>query len=121
MAPTTKNRRAGDAAARERLADRLDGPNYKSERHALQPSPSAARVDELLVRLSDRLRLGRLDGWGLGFTRSIISQARRAGPRWRPSAKQLAAMEGILAESAEPDEGVESLLIEPEVPDGWIP
>lgn len=98
------NPRARDAGARDCLLCKLDGPTYKPERRALQPSPSAAYIDELLVRLSDRLHFGRLDGWLLEFGKSVIAQARRGGPRWKPSPKQLAIMEEIVERRAEPAE-----------------
>lgn len=103
MAPEKRNRRAGDAAARDRLARQLDGPNPTATRRALQPTPSAAYVDELLVRLSDRLRRPGLTGFEAGFCRSVLGQAKRGGPRWRPSERQRAVAERILAEHDVPD------------------
>ncbi len=79
------------------FASRLNTPEHSRNRRALQCS---ARIDELLWRLGDALRLGRLEGWGRDFAKSILGQAKR-GRRWSPSGKQLHTMRRLLVEQAE--------------------
>ena len=80
------------------FADRLNTPEHSRNRRALQCS---ARIDELLWRLGDALRLGRLEGWGRDFAKSILGQAKRGRRRWHPSEKQLHTMRQLVAEQAE--------------------
>ena len=63
----------------------------------------AAEIDELLVRLGIALRRGALDSWEAGFAKSILGRAKRAGPRWQPSARQLSAMRRICDAAALPE------------------
>lgn len=76
------------------LSFRGDSREFSGERRELQHS---AYVDELLVRLRDRLNLGRLDEWEGRFARSILGQARRGGWRWKPSPRQLDNIERIVS------------------------
>ena len=63
-------------------------------------------VDECVWRLGRALRMGRIsrDGWGFGFTLSILKNNKRRG--WTPSPKQLSAMRDLVAELAEPTEAL---------------
>jgi len=92
----------GDGDAGAVRAGRHFTPEHSRNRRALQCS---ARIDELLWRLGDALRLGRLEGWGRDFAKSILGQAKRGRRRWHPSEKQLATMRRLLVEQAEPDTG----------------
>ncbi len=93
---------AGEGGVRRRLAERLDASDINHNRCALQCS---ARLDELLWRLGDALRMDRLDGWEQDFARSILGQAKRGRRRWNPSEKQLHTMRRLGAELVEPDAG----------------
>ncbi len=84
------------------FASRLNTPERSRNRRALQCS---ARIDEMLWRLGDALRMGRLDGWEQDFVKSILGQAKRGRSRWHPSEKQLHTMRRLLAEQAEPGAG----------------
>ncbi len=66
----------------------------------LQATP---RIDEILWRLGQALKSGRLSEWESGFARGLLGQAKRGGPRWRPSGKQLAVIDRILAEIRQPE------------------
>ena len=97
-----QNPAAGDGGASERLACRLDASDNNQNRGALQDS---AEIDEILFRLGEALRLGRLDGWGRDFVASILGQAKRGRRRWHPSEKQLHTMRRLVAELTVPDTG----------------
>ncbi len=77
-------------------------PEHSRNRRALQDS---AKIDELLWRLGDAISMGRLEGWGRDFAKSILGQAKRGRRRWHPSEKQLHTMRRLLVEQAEPDTG----------------
>ena len=84
------------------FAGRLNTSELSRKRCALQDS---AKIDELLWRLGDALRMGRLDGWEQDFVKSILFQAKCRGRRWNPSTKQLATMRRLIAGLAESDTG----------------
>ena len=94
---------ADDGGAFECLAGRRDTSKDRQFRRALQCS---AKVDELLWRLGDALRTGRLDGWERDFAKSLLGQAKRGRSRWNPSAKQLATARRILDGLAYPAENL---------------
>ncbi len=50
--------------------------------------------DEIIFRVCDALRLGRIDGWAGEFAASISRQSRRRG--WQPSEKQIETMRRIV-------------------------
>ena len=66
---------------------------------------TSTEIDELVWKLGQRLRAGRIsrDDWGFDFSRSILRHSKRRG--WIPSPKQLYAMRNLVAELAEPDTG----------------
>ena len=68
-------------------------------------TPTSAEIDELVWKLGQRLRAGKIsrDEWGHGFVRSILKQNKRRN--WMPSERQLSAMQKLVAELAEPDAG----------------
>ncbi len=92
---------AGDDGVPRWLAGRRDASEHTQNCRALQDS---AKIDEMLWRLGDALRMGRLDGWGRDFARSLLRQAKRGRSRWHPSEKQLHTMRRLVAELAEPAE-----------------
>ena len=100
------------------FAGRLNTQDNSRNRRALQDS---AKIDELLFRLGEALRLGRLDGWELNFAKSVLGQAKARRSRWSPSEKQLAAIRRIIAGLAESSEDLvdDDPLIEEEADDGW--
>ena len=67
-------------------------------------TPTSAEIDELVWKLGQRLRAGKIsrDDWGHGFVRSILKQNKRRN--WMPSERQLSTMQKLLAELSEPDE-----------------
>lgn len=75
-----------------------------------QDTRAAACVDELLVRLGDRLRLGHLTDWERQFALSVLGQAKRRGARWAPTGKQLGVLRRIIERPA--DDGADVVLIE---------
>ena len=72
----------------------------------------SARADELLCRLADRLRRPGLSDFEAGFAKSILGQAKRGGPSWRPSERQRAVAWRIIASPA--DDGTDMVLLEPD-------
>lgn len=80
------------------IAQSSDSLHHSATRPELQPSPSAAYIDELLFKLTDHLRRSGLSDFEVGFCKSILRQAKRGGPRWRPSERQRAVAEKILSE-----------------------
>ncbi len=67
-------------------------------------TPTSAEIDELVWKLGQRLRAGKIsrDDWGHGFVRSILKQSKRRN--WMPSERQLSTMQKLVAELSEPDE-----------------
>jgi hypothetical protein len=58
--------------------------------------------DEIVFRVVDALRLGRIDGWAGEFAASISRQSRRRG--WQPSEKQIETMRRIVRDLRAPAE-----------------
>lgn len=96
--PDMQSARDGDAGVL-RAGRRLTS-EHSQTRRALQCS---ARIDEMLWRLGDALRLGRLSDWERDFAKSILGQAKRGRRRWNPTGKQLATLRRLIAGLAEPD------------------
>lgn len=94
MAPKHENP-GWRAGASERLAVGLDASVNSNRHRALQVG---ATLDEKLFKLSDRLRAGAFGEWERGFALSVLGQAKR--PRWRPSAKQMAVIQRLVAKPA---------------------
>ncbi len=67
-------------------------------------TPTSAEIDELVWKLGQRLRAGKIsrDDWGHDFIRSILKQNKRRN--WMPSERQLSVMQKLVAELAEPAE-----------------
>ena len=97
-----ENPAAGDDGVPRCLAGRRDASENKQNRRALQDS---AKIDELLWRLGDALRMGHIEGWERDFAKSLLGQAKRRRSRWNPSVKQLATLRRVIAGLAEPDTG----------------
>ncbi len=93
---------AVQGGAFECLAGRRDTSKDKPNHRALQDS---AKIDELLWRLGDALRRGRIEGWERDFAKSIFGQAKRRRSRWNTSVKQLATLRSVIAGLAEADTG----------------
>ncbi len=93
---------AVQGGAFEGLAGQRDTSKDRPNHRALQDS---AKIDELLWRLGDALRMGRIEDWERDFAKSILGQAKRRGRRWSPSTKQLATMRRLIAGLAESDTG----------------
>lgn len=51
-------------------------------------------LDEMLWRLGDALRHGRLSEWEEGFAKSVMGRSKRRA--WRPSPKQIGTMRRIV-------------------------
>ena len=68
-------------------------------------APTSAEIDELVWKLGQRLRAGKIsrDDWGHGFVRSILKQNKQRD--WMPSERQLSTMQKLVVELAEPDTG----------------
>ena len=69
-------------------------------------TPTSAEIDELVWKLGQRLRTGKIsrDDWGHGFVRSILKQNKRRD--WMPSERQLSVMQKLVSELAEPSENL---------------
>ena len=67
-------------------------------------TPTSAEIDELVWKLGQRLRAGKIsrDDWGHNFVRSILRHNKRPG--WVPTPKQLYSMRRLVAELAAPNE-----------------
>ena len=95
----------GEGGALDCHAERLDSSEHTQNRRALQDS---ARLDELLWKLSGRLRAGRFDDWERDFALSVLGQAKR--PRWSPSARQMVVIQRLIDKPAPSAEPTESLI-----------
>lgn len=89
---------AWQGGAPESHAGRLDVSDNSGNRRAMQCS---AEIDELLWKLGNALRAGRLTAWERSFALSVLGQAKR--PCWSPSGKQLATLRSVIAGLVEPD------------------
>ena len=67
-------------------------------------TPTSAEIDELVWKLGQRLRAGKIgrDDWGHGFVRSIPKQRQRRNGM--PSERKWSTMQKLVAERSEPDE-----------------
>ncbi len=58
-------------------------------------------LDEKLWRICNAMRLGKLDEWSFTFMKSVLGQAKRS-TGWKPSTKQGAIIDNLLAEVSKP-------------------
>ncbi|MEM0990811.1 MAG: hypothetical protein AAGK00_18230 [Pseudomonadota bacterium] len=75
-------------------------------------------TDEMLYRLGRALNHGDLDQWGFNFARSVLGQAKRKGPMWRPSPKQASAILTLIGQPKSIESSESSALID-EDDTGW--